>query len=134
MIALQKLRFYFIMLFLFHLESSFRSRGIQIFVFPCSPLFLPVSHCFRGCSNINFKVYDVNNCLNKNLITNFVWYLWEEKKVWHWNFVHWRSIKAMFTSYRVGFCFVSQNYTVWYEHNFPSTFMLSMSLKLWTLV
>ena len=30
--------------FLFHLKSSFRSRDIQIFVFPSFPLFLPVSH------------------------------------------------------------------------------------------
>ena len=27
--------------FLFHLKSSFRSRDIQVFVFPSSPLFLP---------------------------------------------------------------------------------------------
>ena len=37
--------------------------------------------------------------------------------------------KTMFTSYRIGFCSVSQNYTVWCEHTFPSIFMLSMSLK-----
>ena len=37
--------------------------------------------------------------------------------------------QAMFTSYRIGFCSVSQNYTVWCEHTFPSIFMLSMSLK-----
>ena len=30
---------------LFHVKSSFCSRDIQIFVFPSSPLFLPVSHC-----------------------------------------------------------------------------------------
>ena len=35
----------------------------------------------------------------------------------------------MFSSYRIDFCFVSQNYTVWREHTFPSIFMLSMSLK-----
>ena len=34
--------------FLFHVKSSFCSRDIQIFTFPSSPLFLPVSHCFRG--------------------------------------------------------------------------------------
>ena len=34
--------------FLFHLKSSFRSEDIQIFVFPSSPLFLPISHCFRA--------------------------------------------------------------------------------------
>ena len=42
------------------------------FVFP---LFSPVSHCFRGWSKKNFNVYVVTNCLNKNLITHFVWYL-----------------------------------------------------------
>ena len=64
--------------FLFHLKSSFRSRDIQIFVFSSSPLFFPVSHCFRGWFKKNLKVYDVINCLNKNLITHFVWYLAKE--------------------------------------------------------
>ena len=40
--------------------------------------FFPVSHCFRGCSKKNLKIYDVINCLNKNLITHFVWYLEKE--------------------------------------------------------
>ena len=66
--------------FLFYLKSSFHSRDIQIFVFLSSPLFLPVSHCFRGCSKINLKVYDVINCLNKNLVTHFVWYPEKEKR------------------------------------------------------
>ena len=57
--------------FLFHLKSSFRSRDIQIFLFSSSPLFLPVDHCFREWSKINLKVYDVTNCLNKNLKDNF---------------------------------------------------------------
>ena len=35
---------------------------------------------------------------------------------------------AIFKSYRIGFCSVSQNYTLWYEHAFPSIFMLSMIL------
>ena len=65
--------------FLFCLKSSFRSRNIQTFVFPSSPLFLPVSHCFRGWLKLNPKVYDVINYLNKNLITHFVWYLEKEK-------------------------------------------------------
>ena len=43
-------------LFLFHLKSSFRSQDIQIFVFPSSPVFLPIGHCFRGWSKINLKV------------------------------------------------------------------------------
>ena len=34
---------------LFRLESSFRSRDIQVLVFSSSHFFLPVSHCcFRG--------------------------------------------------------------------------------------
>ena len=32
--------------------------------------------------------------------------------------------KAMFTSYRIGFCSVSQNYMVWCEHTFLSTLCL----------
>ena len=66
--------------FLFHLKRSFRSRDIQVFVSPSSLLFLPVSHCFRGRSKINLKVYDIINCLTKNLITHFVWYLETEKR------------------------------------------------------
>ena len=64
--------------FLFHLKSSFRSRDIQFFVFPSSPLFFPVSRCFGGWSKKNLKVYDVINCLNKKLITHFVWCLEKE--------------------------------------------------------
>ena len=60
---------------LFHLKSSFCSQDIQFFLFPPSPLFLPVNHCGRCCLKINLQVYDVINCLNKNLITHFVWYL-----------------------------------------------------------
>ena len=66
--------------FLFHLKSSFRSQNINIFVFLSSPLFLPVSHCLRGCFKINLKVYDVINYLNNNLITHFVWYPEKEKR------------------------------------------------------
>ena len=72
MIAFQKC-------FLFHLKSSFHSRDIQIFVFLSSPFLLPVSPCFRGCSKINLKVYDIINCVNKNLITHFICYLEKEK-------------------------------------------------------
>ena len=66
--------------FLFHLKSSFRSRDIQFFLFLSSPLFLPVSHYLRSWSKINLKVYDAINCLNKMLITQFVWYLENEKR------------------------------------------------------
>ena len=75
MIAIQKL----CKMFLFHLKNFFHSQDIQNFVFPSSPLFLPVSNCFRDWSKINLKVYDVINWLNKNLITHFVWYLKKEK-------------------------------------------------------
>ena len=70
MLALQKLSKIFF----------FRSWDIQIFVFPSSPLFPHVSHCFRGWLQINLKVYQIINCLNKNLITHFVWYLEKEKR------------------------------------------------------
>ena len=50
-----------------------------MFVPQSSPLFLPISHCFRAWSKINLKVYDVIICRNKNL-THFVWYLEKEKR------------------------------------------------------
>ena len=65
--------------FLSYLKSSFRSRDIQIFVFPSFPLFLSVGHCFRRWSKINLKVYDAINSLNKNL-RDFVWYHLKEKR------------------------------------------------------
>ena len=73
MIALQKQWF-----FVFVLKSSFCSQDIQIFVFLSSPLFLPVSHCFRSWSKKNIKVYDVISCWNKNFRTHFVSYLEKE--------------------------------------------------------
>ena len=45
-----------------------------MFVFLSSPFF-PLENCFRRWSKINLKAYDVINCLNKNLVTHFVWYL-----------------------------------------------------------
>ena len=38
-------------------------------------------------------------------------------------------IMTMFTSYHIGFLSVSQNYTILFEHTFPSIFMLSVSVK-----
>ena len=67
-------------MFLFHLKSCFCSWDIQIFVFLFSCPFSPVSHCFRGWSKKNLKVYDLKNCLNKTLITYFAWYLGKEKR------------------------------------------------------
>ena len=42
--------------------------------------FFSVSHCFRRWSKINLKLYDMINCLIKNLITHFVWYLEKKKR------------------------------------------------------
>ena len=66
--------------FLLQLKSYFHSQDIQIFVFPTSTQFFPVSHCLEGWFKVNVKVYDVSNWLNKNLITHFVWYLKKEKR------------------------------------------------------
>ena len=60
-------------------KSFFYFRDIKVFVFPTSPQFFPVSPCLRGWFKINIKVYDTSICLNKNLITYFVWYLEKEK-------------------------------------------------------
>ena len=54
-----------------------RYWSICISVFP---FFLSVSHCFRGCSKTNLKVYGVINRLNNNLIIHFVWYLEKENR------------------------------------------------------
>ena len=76
MIALQKLwKMFFIWskkLFWFSRYSNF-----CIFVFLS---FFHVSHCFRGWFKKNLKVYNVINCLNKNLITHFVWFLEKKKR------------------------------------------------------
>ena len=74
LIALQKLwKTFFVSskkLFSFSRYSNF-----CIFVFP---YFFPVSHCLRAWSKKNLKIYEVISCLNKNLITHFVWYLEKE--------------------------------------------------------
>ena len=74
MIALQKLW----KMFFISSKKLFSLLRIYIFVFSSSPLFLLVSHCFRGWSKKNHKIYDVINCLCKNLITHFVCYLEKE--------------------------------------------------------
>ena len=61
-------------------KTTFQSWDIPIFVFLSSPIFLPVRHCLRSWSKMNLKVYDIINCLNKNLITHFVWYLKNKKR------------------------------------------------------
>ena len=75
MIALQKL--WKMLISSKKLFSFSRCSNFCISVFPYFP---PVSHCFKGWSKINLKVYDIINCLNKTLITNFVWYLEKGKK------------------------------------------------------
>ena len=74
MIGLQKLwKMFFISskkLFSFSRYSNF-----CVFVFPS---FFPVSHCFSGWFKRILQVHDVINCLNKNLITHFVWCLEKE--------------------------------------------------------
>ena len=76
MIALQKLwKMFFISSKKLFLFSKYSSSCISAF-----PLFFPVSHCFRGCSKKNLKVYDIINCLNKNFLTQFVWYLEKDKR------------------------------------------------------
>ena len=49
------------------------------FLFPSSPLFLSVSHCFRAWSKINLKVHNIINCLNKNLVIHLAWYVEKEE-------------------------------------------------------
>ena len=88
MIALHKLwkMFFFSSKKLF---SFLRYSNFCIFVFfsffPCHPLL------WRLIQE-KYKVYDVINCLNKNLITIYL-ISRERNKVWHWNSVHWYSIK-----------------------------------------
>ena len=66
--------------FLFHLKNSFHSWDIQVFLCWSSLLFLPVSDCLRAWSKINLNVYEVTSCLNKSLITHFVWYIEKEER------------------------------------------------------
>ena len=76
MIALQKL---WKMPFISSKKLILLSRYSNFCIF-ILPSFFPVNHCFRGWSIINLKVYDIIYCLNKDLITNFVWYLEKEKR------------------------------------------------------
>ena len=76
MLALQKLW----KMFFISSKKLFRFSRYSDFCISVFPSFSPVSHCFRGWSKINLKVYDIINCLNKNLITHFVWCLGREKR------------------------------------------------------
>ena len=70
-IALQKLwKMFFTSSEKFFSFSRYSHFCIFIFL-----LFFPVSHCLRGWFKKNLKIYDAINCLNKNLVTDFVWYL-----------------------------------------------------------
>ena len=64
--------------YFFILSKNLFVQDIQIVVFLPSPIFFPVSHYFRGSMRKNLQVYDVFNCLHRNLITYFVWYLEKE--------------------------------------------------------
>ena len=70
MIALQKLW----KLFFISSRKLFSFLRYLIFCIFALPSFFPVSHCFRSWSKKNFKIYDVINSLNKNLMTHFVWH------------------------------------------------------------
>ena len=75
MIALQKLwKMFFI--WSKKLFSILRYLNFCISIFSS---FSP-SHCFRAWSKINFKVYDIISCLNKNLKKHFVWYFEKDKR------------------------------------------------------
>ena len=61
--------------FLFHVNSSFRSRGIKFFVFPSSPHFCPVGQCRRSWLKIKFIFHDVIKCLSRSFKIHIDGYL-----------------------------------------------------------
>ena len=75
--ALQKL---WKMLFISFKKLFSFSRYSNFCLYFRLPLFFFLSHCFRGWSKINHKFIDVTNCLNKDLITHFVWHLEKVKR------------------------------------------------------
>ena len=48
-------------------EKVYKKINKKLVPLPFFSLFLPVSHCFRAWPKKNLKVYDVINCLNKNV-------------------------------------------------------------------
>ena len=74
MLALQKLW----KMFFISSKKLFTFLRYSIFCISVFPSFFSVSHCFRGWSKKNRKVYDVIKCLNENLRTHFVWYFEKE--------------------------------------------------------
>ena len=74
MIALQKL-----WKMLFNLSRKlFSFSRYSVFCISVLPSFFACGHCF-GWSKKNLKVHDVISCLNKLLITDFVWYPEKQK-------------------------------------------------------
>ena len=59
-------------MFLISSKKFLRYSNFYIFIFPS---YLSCQHWFRGWSKKNLKVYHVINCLKKNSIDFFVWYL-----------------------------------------------------------
>ena len=76
MIALEKL---WKMFFISYKKLISFSRYWSFCISIC-PFFLPISHCFRAWSKTNLEVYDIINCLNEKLITNFIWYPRKKKR------------------------------------------------------
>ena len=74
MIALQKL---WKMVFISS-KKLFSISRYSLFVFLSAP-FSTCRPLLRGWSKINLKVHNIINCLTKNSITYFVWYLGKEK-------------------------------------------------------
>ena len=68
------------------------------------PFFFPASHWLRGWWKINLKVYDVSNCLNKNLITHFAWYLEKGKR--------YNIELCQLIEYSVGNIFMEKNFSM----------------------
>ena len=73
--------------FSFQLKSSFCSRDIYFFVFPPSPLFLPVSYCFRAWSKINMQANPWHHKLFHIHLFFWIWEVWKGRgkittKIW----------------------------------------------------
>ena len=95
--------------------SSKKLFSFKIFKFLYFQLLLtqlfPVNHWLRGWFKIKLNVDDVRFCLNKDLITHFVWYLEKEKRYdietlpidrvlckedFHAEIMHWKPVQDLF--------------------------------------
>ena len=65
--------------FLFNLKSSFRFEIFKFLYFRLSLFFSLSAIALELDPRWILKVYDAINCLHKNLITHFVWYLGKEE-------------------------------------------------------